>query len=194
MESGEFATRNLLRGFSNALKSGQAEVDKSEPPRQRLERSLSDQVECEDALAAILRNAASKLVISYPAPCQLGLTRLSSPKASAALQKQFEKLKKTVDEFNELFPHIAKEGGAAASLSWTSLNQTILRLKDQYEAKSGSGFRGKTKKQFHAVCATLNDHTSFLNFLPRDEYMAPICGSLEIIVKVLTATTYIASS
>lgn len=58
-------------------------------------------------------------------------------------------------------------------------------MKVQHEVKLEKGFPGKTKKQFHRVCEVLNDHAGFLKLLPKDEkYTAPICGSLELIVKV----------
>lgn len=114
------------------------------------------------------------------------LTRVTSPKISGELREHFAQLKAVVEEFNERFPDIAKQNGSSKSLSWKSLQQNVLRLKNQHEAKSQGGFVGSSKKGFHGVCATINDHLSLLKILPQGEkFTAPICGSVEIIVKVI---------
>ncbi|KAH6618458.1 hypothetical protein C7974DRAFT_440674 [Boeremia exigua] len=77
--------------------------------------------------------------------------------------------------------------GASKSTSWASLaslHATIRRLKEQNEIKSGKRFLGKTKKRFHEICGTVNDHLTILKILPQGEYYtAPICGAVELIVK-----------
>ena len=104
---------------------------------------------------------------------------------STTLKARFAELEATVEAFNEAFPDIGKENGSSRSLSWFSLNQTISRLQAQHGAKSKSGFHGKSKKRFHGVCDVINNHMNALKLLPQgDKYTAPICGSLEMIVKV----------
>jgi hypothetical protein len=108
-----------------------------------------------------------------------------SPKASDALDERLSRLKVTLDAFNKAFPQVSKESTGSSAFSWRSLSQTVLRLKSQHDSKYESGFYGKSKRTFHSVCSKINDHTNVLKILPQGEkYVAPICGSLELIFKV----------
>jgi hypothetical protein len=101
------------------------------------------------------------------------------------LRDRFAELEATVKAFIEAFPDIDKENASSKSLTWASLNHTIAHLKTQHETRQEKGFSGKTKKQFHRVCESMNNHMAFLKLMPKDEkYTAPICGTLELIVKV----------
>ena len=116
------------------------------------------------------------------------MTRLTfrvSPKVSAVLDERLSRLKSTIDAFDKAFPQISKESSGLSAFSWRSLSQTVLRLKSQHDLRYENGVRGRSKKGFHSICGKINDHMNVFKILPQGEkYVAPICGSLELIVKV----------
>ncbi|KAH7409920.1 hypothetical protein DE146DRAFT_643332 [Phaeosphaeria sp. MPI-PUGE-AT-0046c] len=162
----ESFVRQLVRGYSSELKQKNTENYQNRNTKQMLENAFTKSVDDQDELAALILKATSL------------------PAAAAALQKQFAALKATVEEFNKAFPEINQKNGSKKSTSWASLHDTIRRLKEQNDVKSGKGFLGKTKKKFHGICGTINDHLTILKILPQGEYYtAPICGAVELIVK-----------
>lgn len=53
------------------------------------------------------------------------------------------------------------------------------------EAKTRSGFTGKTKASFHKFCQTINSHKSLLGILPEgNEYISIFTGVLHVIIQV----------
>lgn len=61
----------------------------------------------------------------------------------------------------------------------------MIQLQTKHDPASRKGFSGKSKKHFHSVCDTINNHMGVLKILPQgDKYTAPITGTLELIVKV----------
>jgi hypothetical protein len=116
------------------------------------------------------------------------LTLYVSPKASDALDERLSRLRVTIDAFNKAFPQISKESPESSAFSWRSLSQTVLRLKSQHDLKYENGVYNKSKRGFHSICGKINDHMNVFKILPQGEkYVAPICGSLELIVKVSRA-------
>lgn len=56
----EFVARQLVRSYSDSLRAGQGANRERSPPKQRLEEAFVEEVEREDALAALLQNATSR--------------------------------------------------------------------------------------------------------------------------------------
>lgn len=56
----DFVVRSLVRTYSDTLKKSQDGDDNKSPPQRMLEEALCEEVEQQDALAALLQQAASE--------------------------------------------------------------------------------------------------------------------------------------
>lgn len=84
-----------------------------------------------------------------------------------------------------------KEKESVKAISWSSLRQTVTRLQTQHDAKAKKGLTGQSKSHFHRICEKIDNHSHFLKILPQgDKYTSLVCGSLEVIVKVMVLQSF----
>ncbi|UPX15183.1 uncharacterized protein EKO05_0005640 [Ascochyta rabiei] len=160
-DSSDLLAQKLVRAYSNSLKMEHDNNPKDDTGRRKLEDAFVEETECEEALTALFQS---------PSP---------SSRVPPELQEEYDKLKATMEKFKSTFPDIAGGDVPLKSVSWASLHQTVSNLQTLHKKRSG-----KAKKGFHEVCATIGSHLTFLKLIPQGEnYTAPICGSLELIVK-----------
>ena len=60
----DFIARNLVRTYSDSLRNAQSSDRETSPPRHRLEDALIEEVERQDALAALLQDATARFVVA----------------------------------------------------------------------------------------------------------------------------------
>jgi hypothetical protein len=97
------------------------------------------------------------------------------------LNARYKELEAALETFRKI-----TGGNQPKASSWSSLTQNITKIRNQYDTKASTGFQGKSKRLFHSICETLNNHSNVLKILPQgDKYTSLVCGSLEVIIKVI---------
>jgi hypothetical protein len=180
--SSGFIAQGLVRSFSDNLKQRMGSDDGKSASRHALEEAFIEQVESEDPLATLLRDAMSRSKAKDLEQMKTLLTDYS-PLASSQISDSCKELSTAIKKFQETFGDILKSGGHSNSSSWASIKDVIACARNQHKEKSTKGFLGKTKKGFHRMCEGISNHSGVLKILPQ-EYAGPVCASIEMIVKV----------
>ncbi|KAJ4305939.1 hypothetical protein N0V90_001472 [Kalmusia sp. IMI 367209] len=170
-EDADFVARGLVRSWSDTLRARQRQnaADDTNNSRNILENAFCEEVEKEDALMSMLQEA------------------MASPRSNPASQKlkeRYDELEAAMKAFKDTFSAVDSIGKTNQGLSWTSLLESVNKLKKQHDDRSTKSFMHRPKKGFQRVCNVINDHSNVLKMLPQgDKYTSIVTGSLETITK-----------